>query len=183
MSNYYFMFHGLPGSGKSTLARTLAELLDERAMKHVHINRDEMRTEEFGEAYHLDTPKYLYELYITEKMNKMIDEAFDNRLNIIDDNTNLHTAGLREFRKIIPEHTQLVHIMVDIPLETVKARNQARTTEGGRYAFEESIDRMHLKAYNHNGSKLDRWRLTEPGEPVMETVSVEELNRVLGAVS
>lgn len=183
MSNYYFMFHGLPGSGKSTLARKLAELLDEREMKHVQINRDELRTQEFGEEYHLDTPKFLYELHITQKMEKIISEAFEARLNIIDDNTNLHTAGLKEFRKTIPEHTQLVHIMVDIPLETVKAQNRARTIEGGRFAFEESIDRMHQKAYNHDGSKIDRWRLTEPGELVMDAVSEEELNRILGLVS
>lgn len=180
MSNYYFMFHGLPGSGKSTLARKLAELLDEREMKHVQINRDELRTKEFGEEYHLDTPKFLYEMYITEKVDKITSEAFEARLNIIDDNTNMNTADIKEFRKTIPEHTQLIHIMVDIPLETVKAQNHARAISGGRFAFEKSIDRMHQKAYNHDGSKIDRWRLTEPGEPIMNTVSPEELDRILG---
>lgn len=179
MPNYYFMFHGLPASGKTTLSMQLGELLEERGMKYARISRDEIRTKKFGAQYHMSPPDRVAEIFVSRDFNNELKDLLSQQINIIDDNTNLVTAGIKEIRTYLPEDMTIVHVLVDVPLEVAKAQNAKRKASGGRDAFEHSIDRMHTRSYNHNGSKLDRWRLLAEGEPVMEFVSPEQLDEIL----
>lgn len=165
----YFMFHGLPGSGKSTLADKLAQELDCHGIPYIRINRDNIRSEKEGEGYHKHPPIPAVEMKINRIIEEMINEALSQKINIIDDNTNLRTRDINVIREIVNNAgVSITHIPVAVSLDIAKERNAKRIANGGRGVPDVAIESMHRRSYHGKNPILDMKRLIVEGEKVVE---------------
>lgn len=147
-----FIFVGLPGSGKSTLAKELAKLHPGSLIA----NRDDMRTELFGEKYHLSTPDGKSEAAITNVLNERMTKKFREGGVVLDDNTNMNARFLYTLVQLAKNYGAEVEIItVDVSVAEAKRRNAKRGNSGGRLVPEFVIDRMAQKAYSEDGRIKD----------------------------
>ncbi len=146
------IYVGVPGSGKSTIAAQQAEELGA-----VLLNRDDTRTELFGEAYHRRSkPDGKSEAQVTSILEKKLYATLRSGGVAIDDNTNTNPRFLH---KLIMQGVNLgaaVEIItVNTPLEEAKKRNRKRGNSGGRLVPEHVIDKMASTLYSADGNIKD----------------------------
>lgn len=130
----YIIFHGLPGSGKSTLAAKLLEDLLAQGKDVINVNRDNLRTEFFGEDYHNGTPNGNAEKKVTEvMMERTLAQLARTDAIVINDDCNLNVKFLNKLRKDVAiTGAHIVHVFVDTPPRVAQARNASRGAAGGR---------------------------------------------------
>lgn len=142
---------GLPVSGKSTLAAKMAKELDAKL-----VNRDDQRTEMFGESYHSKNPDRKSEAAVTAILRNRMLKALREGRTVIEDNTNMNPRFLgslvAEARKVGAE---IEFIAIDVPIEVAKERNRKRGAAGGRLVPDFVIDSMAKNAYSEDGHIKD----------------------------
>ena len=138
--------HGLPGSGKSTWAE---EQVAQDPENRLRVNRDDIRTELFGEKYHTGTFPQKSESQVTAVHQKRIQVALAKGKHVYCDDTNLNPRFLGQLAKIARDYGAAFHQQYfDVPVDECKRRNAARGAAGGRLVPDFIIDRM---AYGQNG--------------------------------
>lgn len=150
MAGKVIFYHGLPGSGKSTARdKYVAEHPDETV---IVINRDDLRTQLFGEKYHSKNPDKKSEQQVTAIQGEMFRKALAAGYTVIDDNTNLNTRFMkRTFDEAVKYGAEIEQEYFDIPVEECKRRNKKRGEEGGRFVPPFVIDQMASRAYDDEG--------------------------------
>ncbi len=145
------LYIGVPGSGKSTLAAKLAE-----ETGGVELNRDDKRTELYGESYHNGRPDNKKEAAVTAILkNKMI-SILRAGGHVIDSNTNTNPRFLAAVIAQAKQYGAEVEIItVDVSLAEAKRRNKARGAAGGRRVPDFVIDQMATKIYSADGTVKD----------------------------
>lgn len=176
--------HGLPGSGKSTWAEgQVAQDPETR----VRINRDDIRTELFGEKYHQGNFPQKSESQVTALQQKRIKAALARGKHVYCDDTNLNPRFLGQLAKLAQAYgAEFEQEYFDVPVEECKRRNRLRAAAGGRDVPEFVIDRMASSAYDSTGH-LKEFVVSSNGlafaiprrTPGMELL--EEFNRELEA--
>lgn len=146
------IYVGLPGSGKSTLAQ-------QEAAKHPNAllsNRDDMRTELFGEKYHKGNPDGKSEAQVSAILNSQLVKKLREGGVVIDDNTNTNPRFLQTLIQTARDYGAEVEIRtVDVTVDEAKRRNAKRATEGGRFVPEHVIDKMAKRFYSDDGRIKD----------------------------
>lgn len=144
------IMHGLPGSGKSTLAQAI---VDDPTYNAIRVNRDDIRTELFGEDYHKSAPISSCEQDVTDMQDDMVMTAFAMGKDVILDNTNLTPKAYRHLEAMAKKNNiKVVHHYVDTPVSVCKERNSQRN----RVVPEHIIDSMAKKAIDPKTGKLRR---------------------------
>lgn len=147
------VFVGLPGSGKSTLAR---EILQREGFNGVSLNRDDLRTELFGEAYHEGNPEREKEALVTKTLDERFERAMKEGKHLVDDNTNTNRRFLHKLLERARSHgAEIELIPVEVSIDEAKRRNRARGANGGRFVPEHVIDKMAQNLYDNNGVMKD----------------------------
>jgi len=142
------IYVGVPGSGKSTLAAKKAE-----ETGGVELNRDDKRTELYGESYHNSRPDNKKEAAVTAILkNKMI-SILRAGGTVVDSNTNTNPRFLAALISQAKQYGADVEIItVDVSLAEAKRRNKARGAQGGRLVPDFVIDQMATKIYSADGT-------------------------------
>lgn len=147
------IYHGLPGSGKSTIAE---KQIEENKHYSERVNRDDIRTELFGEEYHKRGPNKKAEAEVTKVQNERFEKIFKKNGNAISDDTNLNPKTLQSLMKIAKEHkAEIEQIYVETSPEEAKRRNRLRGESGGRFVPENVIDSMARGAFSKDGRIKD----------------------------
>lgn len=175
------IYHGLPGSGKSTHANKYAES-EPRA---VVINRDNIRTELFGDSYH-DLQNRLSkkerdeaEALVTEAENARLEEAFSQGKIVVSDNTNLNVNTVSSLVSMARKHKAgITQRHVNVPIEEVKRRNRQRGANGGRTVPDHIIDSMAQKNYDDRG-QLNRFVISSGSDRVYSVPRTSPSQRFL----
>lgn len=146
MSGVLTLTHGLPGSGKSTWAeKQVAEAPERR----VRVNRDDIRTELFGEKYHKGNFPQKSESQVTQVHQKRIRAGLAAGKEVYCDDTNLNPRFMGQLAQLARNYgAEFKQEYFDVPVEECKRRNKARGAAGGREVPDFVIDRM---AYGQNG--------------------------------
>lgn len=143
------VYVGLPGSGKSTLA---AEKVKETG--GVELNRDDKRTELYGEDYHKSAPVAKNEAAINAILHNKMVSVLRSGGTVIDSNTNTNKrflAAMISQAKSLGADIEIIH--VDVPIEEAKRRNALRGEQGGRFVPEAVIDSMAKNLYENGKMK------------------------------
>ena len=116
-SGLLVMMIGLPASGKSTLTDAF------RAAGFVHLNKDAIRQELYGDASAVGDVKEVNRLFYSR-----LEEACQASANIVVDNLNLNFFYRRGPAACAREHgyADITNIVLDIPLEECLKRNANR---------------------------------------------------------
>jgi len=143
------VFVGLPGSGKSTLAR---EILQREGSNGVSLNRDDLRTELFGDDYHKSNPVGKQETLVTKTLGERFERGMLEGKHLVDDNTNTNRRFLHKLLERARSFgAEIELVTVDVPIEEAKRRNRQRAAEGGRFVPEHVIDKMAESIYDARG--------------------------------
>lgn len=175
------MYHGLPGSGKSTHAHKYAQS-EPRA---VVINRDDIRTELFGDSYHELQNKLSKkerneaESMVTETENARLEQAFRDGKIVVSDNTNLNVNTVSSLVSRARKHNAgITQRHVNVPIEEVKRRNRERGANGGRMVPDHIIDAMAKNAYDDRG-QLNRFVISTGSDRVYSVPRTSSSQRFL----
>lgn len=148
---------GIPGSGKTTFAKMEQEKLRAEGYKVVRVNRDDLRTEMFGDEYHNNVPVPWCESAVNKMQLKLIDHYLRDGFVVINDATNLSARDSKVYLEIAEElGLKVEHIAVVVPLEVAIERNAKRGAEGGRQVPNEVIERMWTRQKNVMASPSPR---------------------------
>lgn len=140
------IFMGLPGSGKSTIA---AERKAASDREMIIVNRDDIRTELFGEDYHNNTPDRKSEQKVSRIQESRISDGLKNDNLVISDDTNLNTLTIDNLVNIAEKNNAEFEIVpVNVSLATALERNKKRGEAGGRFVPEFAIRTMYQNSYN-----------------------------------
>lgn len=134
---------GLPGSGKSTWAKQYLLELQEKGVKAVRIELDDMR-EEFGVSP--DNKETELFTQLLNERQKRINSYLSKGYTIILSDTNLTDKAQKALRQLGRQGNVSEVIMKDfthVPLETCIERDLARKERGERYVGEEVIRKMY----------------------------------------
>lgn len=146
---HLIVFSGISGSGKTYAALEYQAELRAKGYLVLRANRDEIRTDLFGESYHTVTPIQELERDVTSIQHKLIHHGLKRGWTVISDDTNLHPAGIKNLKKIADEYgARFDEIPVIVPLELALERNRQRAAAGGRFVPEEVIASMFEKQQN-----------------------------------
>lgn len=161
-------FHGLPGSGKTTLALRLFKQLQESGIPVTRVNRDDIRTEVAGEAYHATAPQKEVE----KKVKKLLDERILAGLVpggiVLSDDTHMNPRAFMAMRQLASAgQAKLAHIFVDVPVAEAHRRNRGRGAAGGRLVPGAVIERMAENAYTEDRLTINQALFIRPGEAIM----------------
>lgn len=168
------IYMGLPGSGKSTLAN--AEMEADVTNNTVIVNRDNLRTELFGEEYHNSPPDKDAEKKVSKiQEQRILAGLFDGKCVINDDtNLNLRTldylADLADRALVTYEITQ-----VNVPLDVVFERNKSRAEKGGRFVPESVIYQMYRNSHNPVTGEMNKVELGKDGFAYVSEFNGREL--------
>ena len=145
MNGKLIICHGLPGSGKSTWAEN--EVLAD-PFNTVRVNRDDIRTQLFGEKYHQgDFPKQK-ETQVTNVQQELIKKGLREGKTVISDDTNLNSRFLMPLVKMGRDYgAEISQQHFDVPIDECKRRNALRGKAGGRLVPDFVIDRMAENGY------------------------------------
>lgn len=152
MGGKFTITHGLPGSGKSTWAQ---EQVDKDSTGNtIRVNRDDIRTQLFGEQYHTRNPDKKSENKVTEIHQSLIKKGLQEGKHVICDDTNLNTRFASSLIYMAKQNgaTEVSQEHFNVPVEECKRRNRKRAAEGGRMVPEEVIDKMAEGAYGRKGN-------------------------------
>lgn len=140
---------GIPGSGKTTIALEEQKRLRSEGYKVVRVNRDDIRSQIFGEEYHDAPPVPWCENDVNKLQLKLIDHYLREEFIVILDATNLNYRDVKAYVEIAEElELKVEHIAVVVPLEVAIERNAKRGASGGRFVPEEAIERMWKRQTN-----------------------------------
>jgi len=146
---HLIVFSGISGSGKTYAALEYQAELRAKGYQVLKVNRDDIRTELFGDSYHTVTPIQELERDVTSFQRKLIYHGLKRQWTVISDDTNLHPAGIKDLRRIAEENeARFDEIPVIVPLELALERNRQRAAAGGRFVPEEVIASMFEKQQN-----------------------------------
>lgn len=141
---------GLPGSGKSTWA--LKEI-EKDPQNSVSINRDDIRTELFGEAYHRGKFPAKSEDQVTQAHQKLLRSALAAGKTAYVHDTNLNPRFARTLFTLAQNYGAETHVeYFNVPVDECKRRNKQRAAGGGRDVPDFVIDRMADNAYDNEGN-------------------------------
>lgn len=145
--------HGLPGSGKSTWAeKQVAEDPENR----IRVNRDDLRTELFGEKYHSGNFPKKSESQVSAEQEKRIKAGLAKGKKVYVDDTNLNGKTVERLAIMARQYgAKISQKHFNVPVEECKRRNQARAAAGGRLVPDFVIDRMAKFAYDDEGEIKD----------------------------
>lgn len=139
-------FSGVPGSGKSTLAMELIGELRASGLKAVRINRDDIRSELFGDSYHDSAPVGWCEAKVTAFQQLSFGHFLSTGWHVISDDTNLGKSAIGSLKKLSDKHgADFEHRAVFVPLAVALERNGARAAAGGRNVPTEVIESMWIR--------------------------------------
>lgn len=140
---------GIPGSGKTTIALEEQKRLRSEGFKVVRVNRDDIRSQIFGEEYHNAPPVPWCENDVNKLQIKLVDHYLREGFVVILDATNLNFRDIKVYVEIAEElELKVEHVAVVVPLEVAIERNAKRGAGGGRFVPEEAIERMWKRQTN-----------------------------------
>lgn len=140
--------HGLPGSGKSTFAHKEMEADPENV---IIANRDDIRTQLFGAAYHNGSPNSEKEELVTQVQHKKIQEGLAAGKTVWVDDTNLNVKFLPQIFNLAEGHN-VEQFYFNVPVEECIRRNKERGRQGGREVPEHIIRKMAKNTYDEFGN-------------------------------
>lgn len=150
MSGILTIFSGLPGSGKSTVAQKIVDNSTPGSV--VRVNRDDIRTALFGEAYHKNNPDKKCEAQVSQVQEGLIKDSLSKNKHVISDDTNLNVNTIKRLVQIAQNYNAVIkQEHFDIPVDECKRRNKKRGDSGGRFVPPEVIDSMASRAYDDEG--------------------------------
>lgn len=143
------IYHGLPGCGKSTYAENVYKADPENT---VIVNRDNTRTELFGEAYHNSKFSAESEQSVTEINHKRISEALQAGKHVISDDTNLKPVFIEVLVRLARKNGATIEQKhFNVSVETCIERNKERGKAGGRRVPNFIIRSMSNSTYSISG--------------------------------
>lgn len=143
------VFSGIPGSGKTTEALKLLDRLRISGKQAMKVNRDDIRTELFGEAYHGSNFPQVLEQDVTVMQRKLIHHGLDRGWIVISDDTNLNASGVKGLKKMADQYgAGFIEIPIVVELEVALERNRLRGAAGGRLVPESVIRSMFERQAN-----------------------------------
>lgn len=152
---------GIPGCGKSTFAETLRETDPENV---VILERDEIRTQLFGENYHSRKPDRKSEELVNQVEKKILDKAVAENKTLIISNTNTNPRIVGNLvRTLMDKGVNPEFKYFDVPVEECLRRNNVRGDSGGRRVPENVIRSMAAKIYDDDG-KMKEYVIGSKGE-------------------
>jgi adenylylsulfate kinase-like enzyme len=101
----FIVFSGIPGSGKTTEALKLIDRLRSEGRQALKVNRDDLRSMLFGEAYHTGDFPSVHEQDVTTLQRKLLHHGLERRWTVISDDTNLSASGVKSFKRIADQHS------------------------------------------------------------------------------
>lgn len=153
MASKLTLTHGLPGSGKTTWAEAQVAQDPEGRLR---VNRDDIRTELFGEAYHKGSFPPKQESQVTAVQQKRIKRALAQGKHVYCDDTNLNPRAVGQLARLARDYgATLEQEYFNVPVAECKRRNGLRAAAGGRDVPEFVIDRMAKNAYDDEGQIKD----------------------------
>ena len=145
----FIVFSGIPGSGKTTEALKLIDRLRSEGRQALKVNRDDLRSMLFGEAYHTGDFPSVHEQDVTTLQRKLLHHGLERRWTVISDDTNLSASGVKGFKRIADQHSaEFFEIPIIVELEVALERNRLRGAAGGRLVPEEVIRSMFERQAN-----------------------------------
>lgn len=151
--------HGLPGSGKSTWAE--AEVAKDPANR-VRVNRDDIRTELFGEKYHKGDFPQKSESQVTQVHQRRVREGLAAGKQVYCDDTNLNPRFMGQLAQLASNYgAEFEQKYFDVPVAECKRRNALRAAAGGRDVPEFVIDRMAHGQGGKGGAYDDEGHIKE----------------------
>ena len=190
MGGKFVMTHGLPGSGKSTWAEE--QVRNDPTGNTIRVNRDDIRTELFGESYHKGNPDRKKEGQVTQVQEEIISRGLREGKRVICDDTNLNTRfspKMIMFAKKYGAEIEQKHF--NVPVDECKRRNAHRASQGGRFVPEEVIDSMAKSAYGRKGNLKTFIYHENKGQGNMSSIDpdrpgkarVDSFNEKMGAIN
>lgn len=148
---------GLPASGKSTWAKAV----EAKNQMVKRVNRDDIRTELFGEDYHTGSfPKKAEDKVTTVEIARVA-RYLAHGYHVISDNTYLFPGAIQRMMDVAQEMGVPVSIQrFNVDAAECKRRNIARGAEGGRQVPEHIMDHMIQHAYTSDGN-LRQFTITD----------------------
>lgn len=141
---------GIPGSGKSTWAQELRRTSPPGSVRVVE--RDELRTLLFTDAYHRGTPDNKSENQVTALQEKLVEEGLRAGATVIVSDTHVEPRRVRPWvEKAQAAGAECAFEYFDVAPEECKRRNSARGAAGGREVPAFIMDAMIAKGYGEDG--------------------------------
>lgn len=142
--------HGLPGSGKSTWAESQVAADPQNSIR---VNRDDIRTDRFGEKYHQEKPDNKKESEVSFIQQTIMKRAFRDGKTVYCDDTNMNPRNMTQLLKLASDYNaEIEQKYFNVPVEECKRRNRARGAAGGRLVPEYVIDGMASRGYDDEGN-------------------------------
>lgn len=140
---------GIPGSGKSTVADRMKA---ENPEQVVVVERDQTRTNLFGEKYHRGNFPAKSEAQVTRVNEELMKRALREGKTVIVSDTNINPRNVQTLAKTARTYSaDLSFEYFDVAPEECKRRNRARGAAGGREVPDHVMDRMISQAYGDDG--------------------------------
>lgn len=147
MAAQLILTRGLPGCGKSTWAQGVRSKAP--AGEVVIVERDELRTQLFGEEYHRGNPDPRSEKIVTDAQQEMVKRALSQNKTVILPDTNLSPRVIRSWMNVSKRYgVPLTVKSFDVGVEECKRRNSERGQRGGREVPGRVIDNMAANSYD-----------------------------------
>lgn len=140
--------YGVPGSGKSTVA---AGIVAADPKGTVWVERDQIRTELFGDSYHKHAPVKKSENEVTQVADARIRSGLDAGLVVVVSDTNLSPRSVRHLLNVAGDNVRVEFVPVDVAPDVARSRNIARGAAGGRRVPDAVMDQMIERAYGPDG--------------------------------
>lgn len=140
---------GVPGSGKSTVAKQIKAADPENV---VIVERDQTRSNLFGEKYHKGNFPKREENQVTAVNNALIKKGLREGKTVIVSDTNLNFRTVGALAKTARDYgADLSFEHLDVDPQECKRRNRARGAAGGREVPDHVMDRMISQSYGDDG--------------------------------
>lgn len=170
---------GLPGSGKSTWAKQYLRELEEKGVKAVRIELDEMR-EEFGVSP--DNKETELFTQLLEERQKRINKYLSKGYTVILSDTNLTDKAQKALRQLERQGNVSEVIIKDfthVPLDVCIQRDLARKEKGEIYVGEDVIRKMY-QLIRPNDTPLTHQQVLVVGDVHGDYLSLKKLLEEVG---